>query len=104
MSRAADKTAYAYAEAKTRYRRPTSLPLGSPNEREIRAFVAGALWASLPDPEGGCACDGHEEVHGPGHVEYLLEFNPACPEHSDMIYDPKAGVWGLRTEVRHGEG
>ena len=44
---------------------------------------------SRPDPMGGCACVNHLEAHG----EMTLEYNPACPEHSEHVYDPRTGAW-----------
>ena len=44
---------------------------------------------SRPDPMGGCACVSHLEAHG----ETTMEYNPACPEHSEHVYNPRTGVW-----------
>lgn len=99
-----DTIAAALAEAKTRYRRhaPSGQRRGKTlADCEIRAFVAGAQWAALPDPEEGCACDLTPEDRGGGHTELVGEMNPACPEHSDLVYDPKVGMWGLRSEIQH---
>jgi hypothetical protein len=45
----------------------------------------------LPDPKGGCACHYHgsDPLSGPPDVEY----EPACPVHSEHVYDPRRGMW-----------
>lgn len=50
----------------------------------------------LPDPKAGCCCIPHIQDAGGGYTEHLLEMHPACPEHTDALYDPRAGVWILR--------
>ena len=57
-----------------------------------------AAVAALPLPDGGCVCTPHEQDAGGGHTEYLLEYEPACPEHSEHLWDPKRGMWVLRSE------
>ena len=32
------------------------------------------------------------------YTEYLLEYEPACPEHSEHLWDPTQGAWVLRSE------
>ena len=49
-------------------------------------------------PVEGCSCTPHEQDAGGGHTEYLLEYEPACPEHSEHLWDPKRGMWVLRSE------
>lgn len=48
---------------------------------------------SLPDPKGGCACRAYSEDHGAGYVELIVEYDPACPEHSEHVYNPRTGIW-----------
>lgn len=48
---------------------------------------------SLPDPKGGCACTMHAQNAGGCYTEYVLEYEPACPEHSHHVYDPRVGAW-----------
>lgn len=48
---------------------------------------------SLPDPAGGCVCTWHSEDRGAGYSETVLEYDPACPEHSVHVYDPRSGMW-----------
>lgn len=55
---------------------------------------------SLPDPKGGCACRGYSEDHGAGYVEQMVEYEPACPEHSEHVYNPRTGVWDLSDPSR----
>lgn len=76
---------------------PTERPL-TPFERSL--VVRGADWARghlsarlLPDPQGGCTCIEHEQDAGGGHAEYLTEYDPTCPEHSEHVYNPRTGVW-----------
>ena len=56
----------------------------------------------LPDPKAGCCCVLHVQDAGGGHFERLLEMHPACPEHSDALYDPRSGVWILREDQDSG--
>lgn len=61
-----------------------------------------ALLAALPeDPrlpriENGCACHFHPTPYGePDDVEY----EPACPKHSEHVYDPRIGMWVYRADA-----
>ena len=47
----------------------------------------------LPDSQGGCTCIPFDQDAGEGYVEHLLEYDPACPEHSTHVYDPRTGTW-----------
>lgn len=49
--------------------------------------------ATLPDPNGGCVCTWHEQSADCGYSELVYEYEPACPEHSTHLYDPRAGMW-----------
>lgn len=53
----------------------------------------------LPDPNGGCVCSFYSEDRGGGYSELVQEYEPACPVHSDHLYDPRTGVWILRTAL-----
>ena len=54
---------------------------------------------TLPDPKGPCSCYPHWEFTDWGQPDqYLPEYDPACPEHSVHLYDPKSGTWILRGE------
>ena len=57
-----------------------------------------AAVAALPLPGDGCSCTPHEQDAGGGYTEYLLEYEPACPEHSEHLWDPTQGAWVLRSE------
>ena len=57
-----------------------------------------AAVAALPLPGDGCSCTPHEQSAGGVYTEYLLEYEPACPEHSEHLWDPTQGVWVLRSE------
>lgn len=59
----------------------------------------GPVRVTLPDPTKGCCCVDRSQDHGEGRIEYLAEYNPACPEHSDHVYDPRTGTWIHRTDV-----
>lgn len=48
--------------------------------------------APLPVPGDGCSCTGHRQDYG-GYVEYLLQYEPACPEHSEHVWNPRTGIW-----------
>lgn len=67
---------------------------------DLRAALT-AVWADirLPDPAGGCACSFDSEDRGGGYSELVQEYEPACPEHSEHLYDPVLGVWVLRDQV-----
>lgn len=56
------------------------------------------MTAVLPLPDGGCVCTFHEQDAGGGYTEYLLEYEPACPDHSTHLWDPKQGEWVLQSE------
>lgn len=53
----------------------------------------------LPDPTGPCACSFDSEDRGGGHFELVQEYEPACPVHSEHLYDPVLGMWVLRDQV-----
>jgi hypothetical protein len=53
----------------------------------------------LPDPKGGCACTPFSQSAGGVYVEHLAEYEPACPEHSEHVYNPRTGVWDLAAPV-----
>lgn len=48
----------------------------------------------IPHPDSGeCLCTAHEQDAGGGHREQLLEYDPACPQHSEHVYNPRKGEW-----------
>lgn len=56
---------------------------------------------TLPDPTAGCCCTHHPTPLGcPPEVEY----EPACPEHSVHVYNPRTGVWDLADTVTPASG
>lgn len=64
-----------------------------PNGPEVQALYA----AALPAPEDGCACTYH-----PGNYPIEppdVEYEPACPVHSEHLYDPRAGMWVRRSDA-----
>ena len=63
--------------------------------RDLAAALESALGRSIPDPNGGCSCTWHSQDAGGGHTEHLLEYDPACPEHSKHVYNPRTGIWEL---------
>jgi len=70
---------------------------------QVRARAAlAAVWSDirLSHPKGGCVCSFESEDRGGGHSELVQEYEPACPVHSEHVYDPKTGVWVLRSEIQ----
>lgn len=53
----------------------------------------------LPDPNAGCVCSWESEDRGGGCSELVAEYEPACPVHSEHLYDPRTGVWIERADV-----
>lgn len=45
-----------------------------------------------PAEGDGCSCTGHRRDYG-GYVEYLMEYEPSCPEHSEHVWNPRTGIW-----------
>lgn len=52
----------------------------------------------LPDPTAGCCCTWHNQDAGGGYTETVVEYDPACPEHSVHLYDPRSGTWVLQPD------
>lgn len=65
----------------------------APSDDQIAMDNADWQGRLLPDPEGGCCCTWHAQDAGGGHTEYLMEYEPACPEHSEHVYNPRTGIW-----------
>jgi len=63
---------------------------------EVDRLTAGAL----PDPAGGCVCEHYTENRGGVYSETMMEYEPACPEHSQHVYNPRTGVWELGATAR----
>lgn len=71
----------------------------------VAARVLTAAWPliaahvqRLPRPEDGCVCSWESEDRGGGDSELVAEYEPACPVHSEHLYDPRTGVWVLRAK------
>lgn len=68
-------------------------------DKQVReGFELGVEWADAnpqphPRPGDGCQCTGYSQDAGGGYFEYLVEYEPACPEHSEHVYSPRTGVW-----------
>ena len=45
-----------------------------------------------------CQCEPHTEDRGGGYVEYMLEYEPSCPVHTQHVYDPRSDTWVFATE------
>lgn len=58
--------------------------------------IKAALVERLPDPKGGCACHHHFQDAGGGYTEHIVEYEGACPVHSEHVYDPREGAWIFR--------
>lgn len=54
----------------------------------------------LPGPKDGCCCAWYSEDRGGGYFETIQEYDPACPEHSEHVYDPRTGMWEHAPEPR----
>ena len=53
---------------------------------------------TLPDPKGGCSCwlpseQWDTSYYGIPEPGSQAEYDPACPEHSHHVYDPRQGEW-----------
>lgn len=44
-------------------------------------------------PDDGCLCTPYSQDAGGGYFELLAEYEPACPVHSEHLYDPRTGAW-----------
>lgn len=70
-----------------------------PNAVELAQLVIDALDsgrlapAPPPSPGDGCQCSGHSQDAGGGYVEYLMEYEPSCPVHSEHVWNPRTGMW-----------
>jgi hypothetical protein len=63
-----------------------------PLDAEWLQWPATVLWN--PDQAtNGCTCIPHDQYAGGGHTERLVEYDPACPVHSEHVYNPRTGVW-----------
>ena len=60
---------------------------------DLLAEVDRLTSRALPDPKGGCVCESYSEDRGGGYFELMVEYEPACPEHSEHVYNPRTGVW-----------
>lgn len=67
---------------------------------ELLAEVDRLREQVLPDPKGGCVCRSHSEDRGGGYFELMVEYEPACPEHSEHVYNPRSGVWEFDATAR----
>lgn len=68
---------------------------------DLAEEVARLRERQLPKVEDGCACHYH-----PGPVLGMpddIEYEPACPEHSEHLYDPRSGSWIFRDPVKNAE-
>lgn len=53
----------------------------------------------LPRVKDGCACIYHL-APGPA-LPAEVEYEPACPEHSEHLYDPRSGSWIFRDPAKN---
>lgn len=65
----------------------------APSDDQVAMDNADWQGRLLPDPKGGCCCTWHSQDAGGGHTECLMEYEPACPEHSEHVYNPRTGIW-----------
>lgn len=68
-------------------------PLGGALAKRIAKGDGSWGFPYLPDPKAGCTCTWHSEDRSGGHFETVPEYDPACPEHSTHLYDPRQGMW-----------
>lgn len=77
---------------------------GDEPDRIARALAeAGLLHDPLPTPADGCQCTGHSQDYG-GYVEFLTEYEPSCPEHSEHVWNPRTGMWEHAVDLAEGDG
>lgn len=75
-----------------------------PGDTDLDATARGhyaAGWQAGTDsafPTDGCSCTGYTEDRGGGYSEYMLEYDPACPEHSEHVWNPRKQMWTHATE------
>lgn len=75
------------------------------SEEYARALAeAGLLHDALPTPADGCQCSGHSQDAGGGYVEFLMEYEPSCPEHSEHVWNPRTGMWEHAVDRAEGDG
>lgn len=67
----------------------------------LEGVVGRIAVQALAHPKGGCSCSPAPQNAGGGYIEYLLEYEPDCPEHSEHVYDPRAGKWIFRDSCRN---
>ena len=64
---------------------------------QIATISRAEMATALPGPGDGCQC-----------TELVAEYEPACPEYSEHVWNPRAGMWEHRAETttatRHQEG
>lgn len=60
---------------------------------ELEAEVERLRAKTLPTDLTKCICPWDSEDRGGGHSEIVAEYEPACPVHSEHVYDPRAGEW-----------
>ena len=61
--------------------------------RQTLVTLISAAEGLLPTVDGGCCCTPFSQSAGGVYTEYLAEYDPACPEHSEHVYNPRSGVW-----------
>lgn len=61
--------------------------------RDEHAEVERLRAKTLPTDLTKCICPWDSEDRGGGHSEIVAEYEPACPVHSEHVYDPRQGMW-----------
>lgn len=60
---------------------------------EHQADAILARWPVLAGGDAGCQCIPHWQDAGGGYTEYVPEYEPSCPEHSEHLWNPRTGQW-----------
>lgn len=67
----------------------------------LEAAEAELTRSALPSPHtlDQCLCTVYSQDAGGGYFEPLLEQEPACPVHSEYVFDPKVAAWVHRNSL-----
>lgn len=71
-------------------------PYSGPNQGRYITDAILARWPILAGVDAGCRCIPHWQDAGGGYTEYVPEYEPSCPEHSEHLWNPRTGEWVLR--------
>lgn len=63
------------------------------NERREEIARLAERDAEVTDEAAGCTCTPYWQDAGGGYTEYVPEYEPSCPEHSQHVWNPRTGEW-----------